>query len=806
MKTNSPFAKMLVLTLLLCAVPAFAQIEINDIDELQLIGNDPGYLLDGDYVLGNDIDASATAGWNSGAGFEPIGDDTTPFTGTFDGAGYVITNLTINRSLTEYVGLFGYTSDATLQNVALENMDIIGYSYVAGLVGRKDGGSITNCYSTGTVTGSNLYIGGLVGENHSGSTTSCYSTGTVSGVYWVGGLVGFNYGNTSNCYSTGAVTGDNIVGGFVGVNGSNITNCYSTGVVSGNNNVGGFIGDNGGYITNCFWDTETSLITISDGGDGKITAEMMQQATFTSWNFTNIWAICEGITYPWLQNIPASSPIAQPNVTVEQGASQSDPTDVPIIVFDVVFDTPVIDFDDGDLDFTGSTATITGATVTDTGDNMIYTVEVTPASAGTITVAIPAGILKICGVITNTASVSTDNSVTYCIYDFEINDIDELQRIGNDPCYPLDGNYVLGNDIDASATSSWNSGAGFAPIGDDTTPFTGAFDGAGYVITDLTINRSSTNYVGLFGYIDGATMQNIALENVDISGYDYVGGLTGYNSGSIIICYCAGTVSGNDYVGGLVGDNGGNITNGYSTNATTGAYYVGGLVGINGGDITNCYSTGAVSGNNYVGGFSGDNSGSITNCYWDTETSGMTISNGGEGKTTAEMIQQATFANWDFTAIWAICEGVAYPWLQSIPTPYPIVQPSVTVEEGTSQSDPTNAPLIVFDVVFDAPVTDFDDGDLDFTGSTATITGATVTDTGDNMTYTVEVIPGSEGTITVAIPAGVLEICGITTNTASVSTDNTVTYNDAPTVPIATWPAVLTLLAVGIVMARKRKK
>ncbi len=66
-----------MLIVLSIAAPAMAQIEINDIDELQLIGNDPGYPLNGDYVLGNDIDASATASWNSGAGFKPIGNDIT---------------------------------------------------------------------------------------------------------------------------------------------------------------------------------------------------------------------------------------------------------------------------------------------------------------------------------------------------------------------------------------------------------------------------------------------------------------------------------------------------------------------------------------------------------------------------------------------------------------------------------------------------------------------------------------------------------------------------------------------------------
>jgi hypothetical protein len=130
--------------------------------------------------------------------------------------------------------------------------------------------------------------------------------------------------------------------------------------------------------------------------------------------------------------------------------------------------------------------------------------------------------------------------------------------------------------------------------------------------------------------------------------------------------------------GGLVGENfGGAITNSYATGNVTlvggGHDRVGGLVGSNYGSvlldgitydstITNCYSTGRVSGYSYVGGLVGYNLGTITSSYWDTETSGQSTSAGGIGKTTAEMMQKSTFANWDFVNIWAIKEGVSYPY------------------------------------------------------------------------------------------------------------------------------------------------
>ena len=454
MRTDQAYLSMAMLTIVtvLFSLPGLAQIEINDINELQLIGNDVGYPLDGDYILGNDIDASGTGAWNSGAGFIPIAPDTNPvtpdyqgtaFTGTFDGAGYIITNLTINRPTEGFLGLFGYADGATLQNIALENVDISGADTVGGLVGYNEvGGSLTNCYSAGSVSG-DIVVGGLVGYNV-GDCTLCYSTGTVTQVtngHALGGLVGVNGGSITICYSTGTVTGYSDVGGLAGVNIDSISNCYSTGTVIGNSSsAAGLVGLNGGTITNCYstgslidsfmgaglvgmdaggsvsdcyWDMESSGVSTSDGGIGKTTAEMIRQATFVGWDFSAVWILCEGVTYPWLQNIPAPYLVTQPTVTVEQGASQSDPTDVPLIVFDVVFDAPTASFDDSDLDFSGSTAVVTNATVINTGDNMAYTVEVTLGSEGFVRATIPADTVDFCGLTTNLASTSTDNIVLY---------------------------------------------------------------------------------------------------------------------------------------------------------------------------------------------------------------------------------------------------------------------------------------------------------------------------------------------------------------------------------------------------------
>ena len=110
-------------------------------------------------------------------------------------------------------------------------------------------------------------------------------------------------------------------------------------------------------------------------------------------------------------------------------------------------------------------------------------------------------------------------------------------------------------DIDASSTSTWEVGAGFLPIGDATTAFNGSYDGQTYKITHLFINRSTTDNIGLFGNVSGATITNVKLDSVKITGNNNVGGLIGYqqNTSPVANCKSAGCVTGASNVGGLIG-------------------------------------------------------------------------------------------------------------------------------------------------------------------------------------------------------------------------------------------------------------
>ena len=232
------------------------------------------------YVQTADIDASETEYWNNRLGFEPIGIHQNVFKGIYDGNGYKISNLTINRMTENEVGLFGVAGGYTIKNVTLENVNIRGRDFTGGLVGRLRAGEVSNSSVTGIVSGERRVgglvgqnrigtirdshaevevtgqrdVGGLVGENEEGGTViGCSATGdastTVDDGHDVGGLVGANRdGSVFESFATGNVSarGDR-AGGLVGQHmnaGSAIADSYATGNVSGREMVGGLVGRN----------------------------------------------------------------------------------------------------------------------------------------------------------------------------------------------------------------------------------------------------------------------------------------------------------------------------------------------------------------------------------------------------------------------------------------------------------------------------------------------------------------------------------------------------------------------------------
>ena len=189
-------------------------------------------------------------------------------------------------------------------------------------------------------------------------------------------------------------------------------------------------------------------------------------------------------------------------------------------------------------------------------------------------------------------------------------------------------NITLDTDLDLT-DMEWT------PIGADyNNAYTGIFDGNGKTITGLTFNQSETSNVGLIGYLgSGGKVQNLTLENVNLNGNLYVGGVVGYsNNGTVTACTASGSINGKEYVGGIVGSNYlGTVTACYNTSSTVnGSYLIGGVVGQNNkGIVTACYNaSGSIYGEVTVGGVVGNNNtGTVTACYW-SNYAGYGIGNG----------------------------------------------------------------------------------------------------------------------------------------------------------------------------------
>ena len=230
------------------------------------------------------VGADDTPSWNNGAGWNPIGNETTAFRATFEGNGHTVRNLFINRPTTRAVGLFGYTWPASaIRHVGVTQADVTGSVSVGGLVGR-DEGTITASYATGRVSGVGN-VGGLVGLK-SGTITASYASIRVSGTFAeVGGLVGWTSGSiiTGN-YATGRVSGKQRVGGLVGnaAGTGTIAAGYSTGRVTGTSNVGGLAGAiDPDRLFYSYWDTLTSGQATSDHGTGQTTAQLQAPTAAT---------------------------------------------------------------------------------------------------------------------------------------------------------------------------------------------------------------------------------------------------------------------------------------------------------------------------------------------------------------------------------------------------------------------------------------------------------------------------------------------------------------------------------------------
>lgn len=273
------------------AASARVYMPVTTLDQLQAINNN----LAGAFALFNDLDASATANWNGGAGFVPIGNCAGGFNGRFDGLGHVVLDPTINSGSSSLcVGLFGGLGvGAVLRNVGV------------------DGGS---------VTGGNA-VGGLVGYNDAGAISNAFATARVSATSSGGGLVGFTTGDVSDAYATGSViVSGTDAGGLTGGSRGAIRRTWASGKVTGSgSNVGGLVGlAMSGSVADSYWDrfstgqgvavgvvtsaTATNLNAVSsDPAQAAATHYAFKQGAYASLDFGSSWTAFDG-TRPFLRS------------------------------------------------------------------------------------------------------------------------------------------------------------------------------------------------------------------------------------------------------------------------------------------------------------------------------------------------------------------------------------------------------------------------------------------------------------------------------------------------------------------------
>jgi len=672
------------------------------------------YYLNSYLILMNNLD-STTSGYTEmasssaagGKGWQPIGTSGNRFTGTFDGQGYEIRDLFINRPDEGYVGLFGAVGGiGVIKNLGMVNIDVTGHGVVGGLVAMNDRyGSMNNCYSRGSVTG------------------------TVS----VGGLVGYSAWTVSNSHSSASVTGDQRVGGLVGMMGAlggSVTNSYFTGSVTGSSCVGGLVGDTPlGTVSNSYYNFDEVLIN----GENIITIGALFDGDFDQWLDNNKFLdvndrLSQNSGYYVINDLSdfkqllAFGQNGSLKFRLEGGLDLATEPDFYIPYLAGEFDGSGHEISNlnVNLDFIAHIALFghlaPGGKVTRMG---VENVDIT----GYIYVGGLAGYIGD-GAVSNSYSSGRVGGTAF------VGGLVGYNYVGNVSNSHFSGNVTGDYEVGGLAGCNYEgtvSNSYFSGIVTSTGFVAGLVgENFGGTVSDShsngTVTGTGTTYAvgGLVGESNGGTISNSCFDGT-VTGDDYVGGLVGCNvyGGTVSNSYSTGSVIGNYYVGGLMGLNEeGTVSDSYSSADATGTACVGGLVGKNdAATVSNSYATGTVTRfglltNASFGGFIGYNyQGKIIKCYstgsvhyegftdstnkgfagevdtggeydmagnlWDIETSGQTSTAGdATGKTTTQMKSISTFsgATWNIIAvanpsvrnlayIWNIVNNVTYPFL-----------------------------------------------------------------------------------------------------------------------------------------------
>jgi hypothetical protein len=590
------------------------------------------------------------------------------FQGNFDGGGFTIYNMIIQPATVQEggqsKGLFGYiTGGASIENVFLEKAVIEGNSSTGGLVGVAVNSTISNCCVLGTIRNVQDFAGGIAASADGCQMTKCYSNMKFENVKsYVGGLAGRlrNSCTLSTCYSAGTVEGLTEVGGLVGLieSGTVVTDSYSMATVIANRDLsgtggaptGGIVGamSQDSEISNCFarntWIrgvmTSESIVNVnrvvgiatSSTGHTKLQNNVALANMLVSRNAgANFAKIQDEPVDP--QNTPNGRGILN-GCEWEKGADwvmpdENDCTVPPIVpgqsapvtrrtntTKEIVVKhlPPYAEMDKIILQNSKYVDLAVGTQINDLGGNPNEDTRLwkfTPRSPkafvlGDTLYAVAYEKNKMPSYPVRIIIVSWETNEDGYNEIFRESQLDSVR-------YFPDEKYILMADLDMATYPEK-----FEPIGTKDDPFTGEFNGNNHIIDNLVINNPDEDYQGLFGGLEGS-VKDLGLENVYITGNNFVGALAGYgNSTKAIIqnVYTTGTIDAKgDNVGGLAGQLAAKVLRCYSACMVKGSNNIGGLIGTTLGDIESCYAAGPVFGLGTTGGFIGNSRAAVKYSY-----------------------------------------------------------------------------------------------------------------------------------------------------------------------------------------------
>lgn len=598
---------------------ALEDVDIHDCAELQAMEND----LAGSYRLAADIDCTSFD-YGDGKGFLPIGRDAeeySPFTGTLDGQGHVITGVTIARPYENAIGLIGAANGAMIRRVGLVDVTIEGHSAVGAIVGDGYATQLSESFATGAVTG-NDQAGGLVGwVGPTSEVVNSYSSATIT---------------TPDQYTHGLV-GGNVAGGL-------LSKTYSSGTTPDQSSWLGYDYPDG-TVEASFFDCDVAGNCTENGAAQTAEMKLLQTYADAGWDVDDVWGFSSATSYPCLRWQAGCGCVA---------GRDSDQDGTP---------------DCSDECAGDGTKTAPGVCgcgrpdVDSDGDGPLDCNDGCPNDPAKTAPGV-------CGC--HDPDVDNDNDGSLNCQDpdspIAIRNCSELQAMENN----LAGSYRLVWDVDCTGFDH-GEGKGFLPIGrnveEEYLPFTGTFDGQGHVIKGVTILRPYENAIGLFGAANGATISRVGVVDVNIEGHSQVGAIAGdCNNSQLSESFATGSVTAWDETGGLAGWVGPTsvVENSYSSvTVTTPDYNTHGLVGGNlaGGTLTKTYSSGTVPSQSAWLGWDYPD-GTVKASFFDCEVAGNCTEKG--ASQTAAMKQLMTYADagWDVDGVWGFSSATSYPCLR----------------------------------------------------------------------------------------------------------------------------------------------